>query len=104
MRIHLNRVFGETRFIITEESRDPRMVRRALPLQFEESEAPRMSETGHLEDANVQYLMDELWMMGIRPSRGVASTGQVEAQKAHIDDLRLVIGKLMQSKLIVEEP
>lgn len=34
-------------------------------------------------------------MMGLRPSQGVASTGQDEARKEHILDLRTVINKLL---------
>jgi len=41
-----------------------------------------------VDDINTQFLMDELWRMGCRPSNQNSSAGQVEAMQTHIDDLR----------------
>jgi len=40
---------------------------------------------------DAQRLMDDLWRAGLRPSDAIASTGQHEAQRQHIDDLRAVL-------------
>lgn len=43
-----------------------------------------------------QQLIDQLWQMGYRPSVGISSAGQDEAQKAHIGDLRAILFSLLK--------
>lgn len=57
-------------------------------------QAPRESIINLPLDAG-QQMIDDLWRMGYRPSSGVSSTGQDEAQKSHISDLRRVIFSLL---------
>ena len=40
-----------------------------------------------------QRLMDELWQAGCRPSQSVGSSGQVEAIKYHLEDMRKLVFK-----------
>lgn len=40
-----------------------------------------------------QQLMDELWQAGCRPSQSIGSTGQVEAIKYHLEDMRKLVFK-----------
>lgn len=40
-----------------------------------------------------QRLMDELWQAGVKPSQSVGSTGQVEAIKYHLEDMRKLVFK-----------
>lgn len=49
-----------------------------------------------LNDEAAQNLMDSLWETGLRPSKGVASSGQVEAMSNHITDLRKISHKLLK--------
>lgn len=43
-----------------------------------------------------QQLMNELWVCGLRPSKGVSSTGQIEALHSHLDDLRKIAFKQLK--------
>lgn len=43
------------------------------------------------EDA--QQFMDELWRVGIRPTEGAGSVGQLGAVKAHLEDMRTLVFK-----------
>lgn len=38
-----------------------------------------------------QRLMDELWQAGVKPSQSIGSTGQVEAIKYHLEDMRKLV-------------
>lgn len=48
-----------------------------------------------LENDEAQSLMDELWHLGIRPTEGHGSTGQIAAVEAHRDDLRAMLDKTL---------
>jgi len=48
-----------------------------------------------LEPEAVQELMDCLWMQGVRPSDGNASTGQLKATELHLQDTRNLNVKLL---------
>ncbi len=43
-----------------------------------------------LQKDELQQLMDELWHVGIRPSEGTGSAGQLAATQKHLDDMRRV--------------
>jgi hypothetical protein len=59
------------------------------------SPGARMDPAFSLDKTSIQELMDSLWQTGIRPSEGVASTGQIEAVQNHLKDMqRLVFGLL----------
>jgi hypothetical protein len=61
----------------------------------EQSPATRMEPIFSLEKQACQELMDTLWAVGIRPSEGVPSAGQLEeiketleAVRYHLEDMR----------------
>jgi len=44
-----------------------------------------------LEPEDAQVLMDMLYGIGVRPTEGNGSVGQVAALKAHLDDMRRIV-------------
>jgi len=38
-----------------------------------------------------QQLMDDLWRCGVRPTEGCGSTGQLDAVRSHLADLRAIV-------------
>ena len=50
-----------------------------------------MPETMRLRPDEAQQFMDELWRIGIRPTNGTGSTGQIEAMQRHLDDMRTLV-------------
>lgn len=64
---------------------DPLTMRRIEPGQHIGEPTIRL----HLEDA--QLLMDELWGVGLRPAEGKGSAGQLEATRAHLEDMRRLV-------------
>ena len=40
-----------------------------------------------------QLLMDSMWSAGLRPSQSISSTGQAEAIKYHLEDMRRLVFK-----------
>jgi hypothetical protein len=46
-----------------------------------------------VEESCCQDLINDLWRLGFRPHKDIASAGQLEAMTAHIQDLRDVIFK-----------
>lgn len=49
---------------------------------------PTESDGIVLSEEAVHKLMDKLWVLGIRPSKDISSTGQAEALLEHIKTLR----------------
>lgn len=53
-----------------------------------------------IQDNNIQQLMDDLWVAGIRPTEKINPTGnQVIAMGKHIDDLRYLLFKKVPKDL-----
>jgi NAD(P)H-hydrate repair Nnr-like enzyme with NAD(P)H-hydrate dehydratase domain len=51
-----------------------------------------------LSPTQAQKLMDELWSVGVRPTTGKSSDGQLEAVQAHLKDMqKLVFDALAQA-------
>lgn len=46
-----------------------------------------------LQYEDAQILMDELYAIGIRPTDGRSTVGQVQAMQNHLDDLRRLVFK-----------
>ena len=42
---------------------------------------------------DAQQLMNELWRIGLRPRDGAGSLAHVDAQRAHLDDMRRLVFK-----------
>ena len=58
-------------------------------------QAQDIPPSAKLSEDGLQSMMDQLWNLGIRPSQGVSSQGQDEARVEHIDDLRMVIDRIL---------
>ena len=85
--------------LIRETSGKPRAV--CGPLQFVEiPEGSPVNPTFSLEYQEAQELMDALWNVGLRPTHGKSSTGQLEAVERHLTDMR----PIAFSKLAVAKP
>lgn len=49
----------------------------------------------------IQSLMDELWHLGIRPTEGHGSTGQLAATEKHLDHITQLLDKTLLTTLNV---
>ena len=47
--------------------------------------------TMRLRPDEAQQFMDELWRVGIRPTEGAGSVGQMAATEKHLDDMRKLV-------------
>lgn len=64
------------------------------PLVFRDhSPGELVNEFVRLSEGDAQSLMDELWGVGLRPSQGKGSAGQLEATRAHLEDMRSIVFK-----------
>lgn len=61
-----------------------------IPLDKATSVAPLIPESAGLplSAADAQQIMDELWRVGVRPNNGEGAPAQVEAIRAHLEDMR----------------
>jgi hypothetical protein len=48
-------------------------------------------ETMRLSPEEAQQFMDELWRVGIRPTEGAGSVGQMAATEKHLHDMRKLV-------------
>lgn len=62
---------------------------------------PRSEPIFSIDPTEAQHLMDELWHLGIRPTEGHGSTGQLAAVEMHRDDLRQMLDKTLATCLNV---
>lgn len=64
---------------------------------FPEDDVAAYSEEGRggltIQKETAQSLMDQLWNLGIRPTEGHGSTGQLAATQAHLEDMRALVFK-----------
>jgi hypothetical protein len=51
------------------------------------------SPTFAITESDAQQFMDELWRLGIRPTDGTGSVGQLAAVHAHLEDMRTLVFK-----------
>jgi len=52
--------------------------------------------TLRMEMHNAQYLMDQLWECGLRPSEGTGSAGALAATQAHLNDMKEIAFDLLK--------
>jgi len=57
----------------------------------EEGDAGQIQPLAYLDFDDAKRLMDDLWNAGVRPSNDVASTGQLESIKYHLEDMRKLV-------------
>lgn len=97
LKVFLMRAYRDLNVMLIEEIPGSKNVRVVRPLEFEErpyfgySAEPSL----RIDQEEGQHIMDQLWQQGYRPSSGVSSTGEAEAQKSHISDLRQIVGWLL---------
>ena len=53
----------------------------------------------HLSHDDATVFMDELWRIGIRPTEGHGSTGQLGATERHLEDMRSLVFKTTPKNL-----
>lgn len=71
----------------------------AQPVQFVSmAEAPVVESPPAfvLTKENAQSLMDELWNVGIRPTEGTGSAGQLAATQAHLKDMQKLVFEVLK--------
>jgi len=87
-------------FLLIREMNGPRAV--CGPLQFVEipEGGPHpIQPTFSLAYQEAQELMDALWNVGLRPTQGKSSSGQLEAVERHLADMRTIaFGRLEIAK------
>lgn len=63
----------------------------AEPLVFKHLDSGMVSSPCmNLRRDDAQRLMDELWNVGLRPSEGSGSAGQLAAVQNHLEDMRTI--------------
>jgi len=62
----------------------------ALP-EDQTQTAVEMEPTITISPTDAQQFMDELWRIGIRPTDGTGSTGQLSATQDHLADMRKLV-------------
>lgn len=66
----------------------------AQPIEFKlltpEEEGTIQPPTLPISFESAQQLMDELWQIGIRPTNGAGSVGQLAATEKHLEDMRVL--------------
>lgn len=56
-----------------------------------ENEVSECEPFARLSEGDAQGLMNSLWEAGVRPSSSVGSTGQLEAMREHLADMRRLV-------------
>lgn len=68
--------------------------RFSVVLEVQEDDAAqvvRVPDGLQLSSDDVQQIMDELWRNGVRPRDGAGSLAHVDAQRAHLEDMRRLV-------------
>lgn len=91
--------FSRIRIMIGGKT-DAGKIVRMDPVMFstmDEDDAVSYSDASNrgllIESETAQSLMDQLWNLGIRPTEGHGSTGQLAATERHLEDLRALVFK-----------
>lgn len=100
-------IFGDmielTMYQRTDKIDGPVQTAVAQPVTFmvrDESKTPFEPEpTFSLMPEDAQRLMDELWHVGLRPSEGTGSAGQLASTQKHLADFRAIVQKTLDVKL-----
>ena len=63
------------------------------PLAFKKvvEQGTVIEPTVRLDDGAAQQLMNELWKIGVRPTNGEGSVGQIGATERHLEDMRRLV-------------
>lgn len=65
----------------------------AKPLVFEtiSEDGAEIAPSLSIDLTSAQFLMDQLWECGLRPSEGSGSAGSLLATQKHLDDMRKLV-------------
>lgn len=90
------RIWSDTiAVLIAERDHSGRVTAYAEPMQLtkikEDEDRSAIRETMNLHGEEAQQLLDELWRIGIRPSNGEGSVGQLGATERHLADMRRLV-------------
>lgn len=85
-------------FIGQEDERGKRYFAEDVKVS-EVSEADIPPHAMQLEPEAAQRLMDDLWNVGIRPTEGHGSAGQLAATEAHLKDVQGLLREVLPSAL-----
>lgn len=75
---------------------------RAQPVVFEvvkDGDAVTGQPMLKLRPNEAQTLMDELWTVGLRPTQGQQSEGQMTATTRHLNDMRAIVATVAKVQL-----
>lgn len=84
---------------IGQRGEDGRWEKMALPLRMEPVGGNFLQEALSLSQEAAQVLMDDLWHIGIRPTSGKGSAGQLAAVSHHLGDMRAIVENKLKVKL-----
>ncbi len=71
-----------------------------LTVKTEEELGCEQEATMRLQPDEAQQFMDELWRVGIRPTEGAGSVGQMAATERHLEDMRKIAFHNLSNSLI----
>ena len=93
IKVHYSDFEGDIRIAILEDTNGKRYCTRAILERVEVIPGAVVDAAFKLDTDEAQQLMNELWRVGIRPKNGEGSNAQVNALKAHLDDMRRLVFK-----------
>lgn len=112
--LHTLQVFAERRFQYNDIAlfiglrgpHDLHLERIAAPVEFRDY-APDVQQPGPtlaLSYAEAQMLVDQLWLVGVRPSEGAGSAGAMAATERHLKDMQRIAFGALREKGLLEPP
>jgi len=73
-------------------------VGRPIIMETVEDEGRMIEPTLRLSFDQAQYLMDQLWRCGMRPTEGAGSAGSLAATEKHLQDMRTIAMGLLRKE------
>lgn len=101
IEIHVGKAHFMSRFLsvwIFDKDRDQYLI----PVEQWKPLPPPGTEFDHamsIHPDSAQMLMDQLWDVGVRPTQGHGSVGQLDATQRHLNDMRLLVAKKLGVEL-----
>lgn len=84
-------------YIMIEDGRGERsFVESYTVRKFDPNVAVHTPEAMTIRKDDLQQLMDELWRVGLRPSEGTGSAGQLAATQAHLKDMQKLVFEVLK--------
>lgn len=100
LRCFINRDYGlSAGLYLAFDDREKRYFVEPVELKEIPEGFEQIDPTIRLSREDMIHLMDELWQCGVRPSREISSTGQLESMQAHLTDMRTLASAALEIKL-----